>query len=251
MTVRTLIVDDEPLARERLQRLLRADARLEIVGECADGESAIRALRELQPELVLLDIQMPEMDGFEVLERVDAPLPKVIFVTAYDSYAIRAFEVNAVDYVLKPVDPARLARAIDRALSEHVGTAALEQRISAVLQAVRPAAAARTRLVVHEGNNTFLLPVRDIDWVEAAGNYVKVHAKGKTYLQREPLKDIEARLDPGQFVRVNRSAIVNLDAVERIQAWFRGEYQLFLRDGSQLTSSRAYGQAFRTLLEAK
>ncbi|HUP90387.1 MAG TPA: LytTR family DNA-binding domain-containing protein [Longimicrobiales bacterium] len=243
--MRALIVDDEPLGRERLRMHVVNDPRIEIVGEAADGKEAIEQIDALQPDLVFLDVQMPEFDGFEVVRALDAEkMPQIIFVTAYDEYAVRAFDVNAVDYVLKPVDPVRLKTAIDRAIA----TRGVDQKLHALLRSVQTTKFLK-RIVVREKGAAFFLPIQDVDWVEAAGNYVKVHAVGKAFLLRQSLKDFEEQLDPEQFARVHRSAILNIGSVVRIEPWSRGEYRVILRDKSELRSSRAFGQAFRKLLE--
>lgn len=245
--IRALIIDDEPLGRERIRMLLQAHPHVTVVGECADGRSAVQAVRAQRPDLVFLDIRMPEMDGFEVLEALEVEeLPKVVFVTAFDEYAIRAFEVNAVDYLLKPIDPDRLARSIER-VERNAGNHAGEQLLAVLELMRRPAH--RNRVVVRDKRGAFFLSIADIAWLEAAGNYVRVHATGGSYLVRDTLKELEATLDPERFVRVHRSAVVNLDAVERVEPWKRGEYAIVLRDGTRLVSSRTYGSAFRAMLE--
>ena len=247
MTIRALIVDDEPLSRERIRMLLAEHREMEIIGECADGAEAVAAIRTQSPDLVFLDIQMPEMDGFEVLQQLHGvSMPVVIFVTAYDAYAIRAFEVNAADYLLKPVDPARFAAALERVTRSHQDDV-VERMLHAVESIKRPRF--RTRIVVRDAKGAFFLPVEEITWLEAADNYVRLHAGEASYLIRETLKNIEASLDPERFVRVHRSAMVNLEKIARVEPWSRGEYAIVLRDGTKLTSSRAYGSAFRALLE--
>ena len=247
MTVRALIVDDEPLSRERVRMLLAAHPEIRVVGECADGSEAVSAIHELDPDLVFLDIQMPEMDGFEVLQQLGATrMPAVIFVTAYDAYAIRAFEVNAVDYLLKPVDPQRFATAVERVTRERPDDV-VERVLSVVESIKRPRY--RSRFVVRDARGAFFLPAEAITWLEAADNYVRIHTGDAQYLLRETLKHIEASLDPERFVRVHRSAMVNLEKIARVEPWARGEYAIVLRDGTRLTSSRAYGGAFRALLE--
>lgn len=244
--MRALIVDDEPLSRERVRMLLDAHPQISIAGECANGEEAVATIVEVSPDLVFLDVQMPGMDGFEVLERLPArPLPAIIFVTAYDAYAIRAFEVNAVDYLLKPVDPARLAVAVDRVLRHRSDS--LEKVLSVVEAMRRPHF--RSRFVVRDAKGAFFLSAHEIDWLESADNYVRIHARAAAFLVRETLKNIESTLDPERFVRVHRSAIVNLEKVARIEPWTRGEYSIVLHDGTRLTSSRTYGSAFRELME--
>ena len=247
MTMRALIVDDEPLSRERVRMLLAPYPAIQVIGECADGGEAVAAIRAMSPDLVFLDIQMPEMDGFEVLQQLGPTrAPAVIFITAYDAYAIRAFEVNAVDYLLKPLDPARFAMALDRVTRGRPDDVA--ERVLSVVESIkRPRY--RTRIVVRDAKGAFFLPVEAITWLAAADNYVRVHTGETSYLVRETLKHIEASLDPERFVRVHRSAVVNLEQVARVEPWARGEYAILLRDGTRLTSSRAYGGAFRALLE--
>jgi two-component system LytT family response regulator len=247
MTIRALIVDDEPLSRERIRMLLAGHPAVRIVGECADGGEAVTAIRAQAPDLVFLDIQMPELDGFDVLQQLEgARMPAVIFVTAYDAYAIRAFEVNAVDYLLKPVDPARFAAALERVTRARPDEV-VERVLSVVESMKRPRY--RTRFVVRDSNGAFFLPADSITWLEAADNYVRLHTDGGSYLLRETLKGIEASLDPERFVRVHRSAMVNLEKIARVEPWSRGEYAIVLGNGTRLTSSRAYGGAFRALLE--
>ena len=249
--LRVLIVDDEPLGLERVRSIIRTDGRLQIVGECASGAEAVQAVQTLSPDILLLDIQMPGMDGFEVIAQIDSPdMPVVIFVTAYDTYAIRAFDVNAVDYVLKPVDPARLATAIDRAV-ESLGaqeTGMLQLRMTTLLRSLQAREKYATRIAVPDKGGAILLRVSDVDWIEAAGNYVRVHSGDRGYVLRESLAAFEKRLDPAEFVRVNRSAIANINSIQRAEPWSRGEYTLLLRNGARLTSSRAHGQALRNLL---
>jgi two-component system LytT family response regulator len=248
MTVRALIVDDEPPSRERIRMLLEDHPEVNVVGESGDGRSAVAAIRALAPDLVFLDIRMPEMDGFEVLEALTPQeLPRVIFVTAFDEYAIRAFEVNALDYLLKPIDPARLKSAVERATHPQRDSD-IAEHVLALLESVKRKKH-RSRIVVRDAKGAFFLSVDDITWLEAQGNYVRIHAGARSYLLRDTLKELEATLDPERFVRVHRSAIVNLDHIERIEPWSRGEYALTLRNGARLTSSRSYGAAFRALLD--
>ena len=250
--LRALIVDDEPLSRERVATLLAPDDRVLVAGECADGRQAVAAIRAVAPDLVFLDVQMPELDGFGVLEEIGAAeMPHVVFVTAYDSYAIRAFEVNALDYLLKPVDPERLAVAVDRAVEQagRRAAGAPDPRLAALLDSLERRRRYTARFVVHERGGAFFLPADAVALIEAERNYVRLHARdGATHLIREPLKEVEAGLDPERFVRVSRSAIVALESVERVEPWFRGEHVLILRDGTRLTTSRAHGEAFRALL---
>lgn len=261
--VRVLIVDDEPLAREGIRLLLERDPEVEVVGECADGAEAVRAALEHEPDLLLLDVQMPEMDGFQVLRALPAEqLPVVIFVTAYDHYALQAFEVHALDYLLKPFDDERFERALARAKAqvrrEQIG--GLSRSLAALLGAYGgssasgdraappPAAGHLTRLVVKSGGRIVFLDARDVDWIEAADYYVRLHSGGKTHLLRESMAALEAKLDPERFVRIHRSAIVNLDRVRELQPWFRGQHAVILKDGTRLTLSRGRRARLEELL---
>ena len=212
MRLRAVIVDDEPLARERVRELLGEESDVEVVAECADGVEAVAAIRREDPDLVFLDVQMPEMDGFEVLDALDAEtLPAVVFVTAYDRYALKAFDVHAVDYLLKPFDRARFRSALDRARldlrSDDAG-----RRILALVADLRRERRPQQRIVVKAAGRVFFLRPDEVDWMEAAGNYVRPHVGKEAYLVRETMKGLEERLDPDTFIRVHRSRIVNLDA---------------------------------------
>jgi two-component system LytT family response regulator len=243
--IRTLIVDDEPLARQRLRKLLEAEPDIEVIGECPDGESAVTAIVEHRPDLVFLDVQMPDLDGFGVLEAVGAEeMPTVIFVTAYDHYALRAFEVHALDYLLKPFDRERFDKALGRARA-HLGRdrpGEVHEQLQALLADVRPERKASERLVIKSSSRVFFLRVEEIDWIEAAGNYLKLHVGDETHLLRETMNSLEGRLDPDRFLRVHRSTIVNIERVQELQPWFHGDYLVILRDGTQLTLSRSYRQ---------
>ena len=244
MTVRVLIVDDEELARQRLQRLLASEEDVEIIGEAADGVQAVDSIRRLMPDLVFLDVQMPEVDGFAVLERLrPRPAPAIIFVTAHDDYALRAFDVHAVDYLRKPFDAARFQEAFSRARQRLAGSGAEDQarKIDALLAQVESQPPrSRERLMVRTDGRLYFVRIDDIDWIEAAGNYVKLHVGRETHLMRETMMGIEKMLDPTRFLRIHRSAIVNLDRVREMQPWFSGEYTVILRDGTQLRLSRVY-----------
>ena len=250
MTVRVLIVDDEELARQRLQRLLASEDDVEIIGEAADGVQAVDSIRRLMPDLVFLDVQMPEVDGFAVLERLrPRPTPAVIFVTAHDDYALRAFDVHAVDYLRKPFDAARFKEAFSRARQRLAGSGAEDQarKIDALLAQVESQPPrSRERLMVRTDGRLYFVRIDDIDWIEAAGNYVKLHVGRETHLMRETMMGIEKMLDPTRFLRIHRSAIVNLDRVREMQPWFSGEYTVILRDGTQLRLSRVYRERLET-----
>jgi two-component system LytT family response regulator len=246
MTLRTLIVDDEPLARERLRNLLAGDADIEIVGECGDGRSAVAAIRELAPDLVFLDVQMPELDGLGVVAAVGAErMPATVFVTAFDQYAVRAFDVSAVDYLLKPFDAERFAAALRRVKAQvhRQADAGVRDRLMTLLADARPAAALppiAERLAIKSGGKVVFVRVDEIDWVEAAGNYCRLHSGKQSHLLRETMATLEVRLDPKKFVRIHRSTIVNLDRIRELQPYFHGDYVVLLRDGKQLTMSRTY-----------
>jgi len=251
MKIRTLLVDDEALARERLRDMLAAEPDLEIIGECADGAEAVTALERDQPDLVFLDVQMPELDGFDVLAAArPARPPVVIFTTAYSEHALRAFEVHALDYLLKPFDRERLQVALRRA-REHLRlarTEALNEKLHALLAEMRPPARKVDRLVVKSGNRVVLLRTADVDWIEAADNYVNLHVGTESHLLRETMAALEARLDPRQFLRISRSAIVNLDRVKELQPMFHGDYVVILRNGTRLNLSRSYRDKLQQLL---
>jgi len=251
MKTRTLIVDDEPLARERLRQLLAGEADIELVGECADGREAVAAIRETSPDLVFLDVQMPELTGFEVLEQVHGGrLPVIVFVTAHDQFALKAFEVHALDYLLKPFDRDRFQTALRRAL-DHIRrnqTGELDQRLSALLQDLKPPARPLDRLAVKSSGRVVLVRVDDIDWVEAADNYVELHVGAESHLHRETMADLEQMLPPARFMRISRSAIVNVDRIKELQPLFHGEYAVILRNGTRLTLSRSYREKLDQLL---
>lgn len=226
---RVLIVDDEALARERLRTLLAAEPGVTIVGECAGGREAVAAIVEQRPDLVFLDIQMPDLDGFQVLEAVANDwLPAVVFVTAYDEYAIQAFDVHAMDYILKPIEPARFKKALARALRR----------------------GPLDRLVVRARGKVMFVKHADIDWIEADGKLCQLHAGRETHAVRIRMKRLEERLAPHGFVRVHRSAIVNVDRIKELEPWFHGEYVVILKDGTKLTSSAAHSQALHRIIDA-
>ncbi|RME89923.1 MAG: DNA-binding response regulator [Verrucomicrobia bacterium] len=252
MSIRTVIVDDEPLARERLRKLAEAEGDLEIVAECADGREAVQAIEEHRPDLVFLDIQMPEMDGFAVLQEVTTPeLPVVVFVTAYSQHAIRAFEVHALDYLLKPFTRTRFKQAVER-VRQHLQlkqTGDLNRKLTNLLNEIRPESRPPDRLAVRSGGRVFFVRIPDIDWVEAADNYVNLHVGKESHLVRETLTAMEKRLEPHQFVRISRSALVNLDRIRELQPLFHGDYAVILRDGTRLNLSRTHRERLRRFLE--
>ncbi len=248
--IRTLIIDDVALARQRLKRCLAGDAEIEIVGECDNGEKAVADIRSLAPELIFLDVQMPALDGFGVLEALrDDPLPAVIFVTAYNDYAIQAFEVNALDYLLKPVDCERLDKAVQRAksrLAQVVRDDGLDSRFRALLEDIKTKYI--KRLTIKLTGRTILLPVDEIDWIETHGNYLKVHAGRESHLIRATMQSLETKLNPEKFVRVHRSVIVNVEKIKEIYPRSNGDQDLVLQNGRQLMLSRNYRERFFSLL---
>jgi two-component system LytT family response regulator len=243
LKIRALIVDDEPLGRERIRTLLREDAEVEVVGECVDGRQAIAAVERLKPDLLFLDVQMPEMDGFAVVDAMAAQhMPAIIFVTAYDRYAVQAFEVHALDYLLKSFDRERFQSAVARAKQEirRSREGALNERLAGLLEDLESRKQRATRVVIKSAGRIFFLPVEEIDWVEAADNYVRIHAGAEAHLVRETLQSLEGRLDPARFLRIHRSTIVNLDRIRELHPLFHGDYAVRLRDGTELTLSRNY-----------
>jgi len=242
--IRALIVDDEPLARERLRTLLQAEADVEILGECRDGRQAVAAIQDQSPDLVFLDVQIPELDGFGVIEAVGVDeAPVIVFVTAYDNYALHAFEVHAVDYLLKPFDEERFQKALARArnaVESRRSGGRVGEKLLALLQDLKAPHGYLERLVVKSAGRLFFLRTSEISWIESAGNYVCLHVGSESHLLRETMNGLEAKLDPARFVRIHRTAIVNIDEVKELQPLFHGEYQVMLRDGTQLTLSRGY-----------
>jgi two-component system LytT family response regulator len=241
--IRALIVDDEAPARRKLRALLGRESDFEIVGEAEDGRAAVEAIRAVDPDVVFLDIQMPRLDGFGVIAEVGVEaMPLVVFVTAYDEHAVRAFEVQALDYLLKPFAPSRFQSLLAR-LRQRIDQkpADLDDRIERLLATVRPAAAVLRQILVERGEGRqALLAVADIDLIRADGNYLVFLSKGEEYRKRGTLREIEERFDPTQFVRLNRSEIVRLEAIKELQPWFHGDARVLMRDGTVLTWSRRY-----------
>jgi len=264
MTMRVLIVDDEPTPRERLRRLLDAEPDVEVVGDAEDGRDALEAIAELRPDVVFLDIQMPEMSGLDVARQLDESLrPLIVFVTAYDQYAIEAFEVHAFDYLLKPFDAGRLRVPLRRARqrlasgerTELSAVAALLARIEATQRelAAMPASSGPAyleRVLVRSDDRAVSVKVAEVERFEASGNYVRIHTARGEHEVRDTLARFEARLDPKQFQRVHRKTIVNVDAVKEIQTWFSGDYIMVLRSGAKVRLSRYYRRALRALGES-
>jgi two-component system LytT family response regulator len=241
--IRTLIVDDERLARKRIRQLLEAETDIEVLGECGDAQQAAAFIEQRSPDLVFLDVQMPGDDGFAMLRALDPEkLPAVIFVTAYDHYALRAFEVQALDYLLKPFDRARFLAALERARSQIRGSKGpdLDRRLSALLETLQAKQKLPDRLVIKSAGRVSFLKTDEIDWIEAADNYVKLHAGSESHLLRETLASIAARLDPEKFLRIHRSTVINVNRLKQLQPWFHGDYVAILEDGTKLNLSRTY-----------
>jgi two-component system LytT family response regulator len=239
--IRVLIVDDERPARQKIRRYLEAETDMEIVAEASNGIEAVAAIDKENPDLVFLDVQMPGLDGFGVLDALSVhPMPQIVFVTAHDEFALRAFEVHALDYLLKPFEPARFKKVLERArelirrtnddVSEKVNRLLEEMRDHSYLE----------RLFINSGERAFFLQVNRIDWIEAAKNYIRVHAGQDVYTLRGTVEGICAKLDPERFIRVNRSQVVNLDSIRELQPWFHGEYRIILKDGTEMMWSRRY-----------
>jgi two-component system, LytTR family, response regulator len=245
--IRTMIVDDEPPARRNLRALLKGVPDVELVKECGNGREAVCQIRALQPDLLFLDIQMPELDGFEVLENLAGhPLPFIIFVTAYDQYALKAFEVSALDYLLKPFDDTRFHRALSQARRqiEQQDASELGRKLLALMGAREvktdaPPPRYLTRLMVKTAGRVIFIRADEIDWIEAYDNYVRLHVGGKGRLLRQTMNELEAALNPGQFARIHRSTIVNLDRVKELRSHFNGEHLVVLHDGTELKLSRS------------
>ncbi|HMB92641.1 MAG TPA: LytTR family DNA-binding domain-containing protein [Rhodothermales bacterium] len=243
--LQTLIVDDEPLGRERIRTLLASRKDVQVAGEAKDGDEAVGLLQSTDFDLAFLDIQMPHRSGFEVIRAVGVEqMPPVVFVTAYDAYALQAFEVHALDYLLKPFEPERFHEALDRvlALIQKQNRTDLDARVQQLLDDLEPAPEPIQRLMIKTHQRIQFIRTEDIDWIEAAGNYVKLHVGSQTHLLRQTMTSLEDRLDSNRFLRIHRSTIVNLDRVKDLKAMMNGEYEVRLQDGTRLTLSRGYRQ---------
>jgi two-component system LytT family response regulator len=268
--IRTMVVDDEPAARRGIVLLLERDPDILVVGEAGSGAEAVRRIKAERPDLVFLDVQMPEMNGFKVLEALEAPRPAVIFITAFDQHALQAFEVNAIDYLLKPFEDDRFWTALRRAKSELVRrqTDALSEKLSHLLEHLQANVAAagapaptgegslaheaitRERILLRSGGEIYFVKAEDIDWIEAEGDYMKFHAVGRVHLLRETMANLEERLDPKRFIRIHRSTIVNIDRVKKLSPSFAGEYAVILHDGTKLRLSRGYHDRLQELMRS-
>lgn len=266
--IRTLIVDDEVLAREMIAELLAGDSEIEIIGECGNGLEALMMIQSESPDLVFLDIQMPDLDGFSLIERVGLKqMPMTIFVTAFDRYALRAFTVHALDYLLKPFDHERFYESLERAKFQlhNQGLENVKKHITDLLTdlkfnprenksdalSISQKKDYRNRLAVKSNGRLFFLKVKEINWIEAAGDYVHLHTDKKSHLIREKIGDIAIKLDPEMFLRIHRSTIVNIELIKDIQPLFKGEYIVTLTNDKQLNLSRGYRDKLQRLLEQK
>lgn len=249
--IRALVVDDEPVARSHLRALLEDRGDVQVVDECGDGRTAVERIRALGPDLVLLDVQMPELDGLGVVRAIGPErMPPVVFVTAHDQHAVDAFEVHALDYVLKPVHRARFNGAIDRVVGLiRSGSAVNRSRpLAEALERLSPSGS--ERLAIKSGERVLYLKVSDIDWIEAADDLVRIHVGKATHDHRSTMSQIEQRLPPSRFVRIHRSTIVNMDRIREFQPWFQGDWILVLADGTRLQSGKSYRKRIRELMDS-
>jgi len=253
MTICALIVDDEPLARERIRQLLEGEGDVHVIGECGSGPEALLEIDRECPDLVFLDVEMPEMDGFEVLRAIDREnLPTVVFVTAYSQYALRAFDVHALDYLVKPVRRARFLESLQRARAEiRRRASSAEDRLRALLEQLRDGQGPRRRIAFRTEGRIVLVPVDEISSIVAAGNYVDVHRASGVFRVRSTLAAVEAMLDPSVFRRIHRSTIINVEHVEELQPLFRGELDVALKSGERLRVSRPYREALESVLAGR
>jgi len=249
--INALIVDDEPLARDRIRELLKEHPEIEVIGEARNGREAIDTIAALGPDLVFLDVQMPDLDGFDVLQNLQVEkMPLIIFVTAYDQHALRAFDVHAVDYLTKPFDRKRFAEAVEHAKVFMKGAKEPDTaRILSLLQELRTGARYLERFAVKNGETVFFVRAEDVDAIEAQGNYVRLSVAKSSHLLRDTLNNIESQINPRRFVRIHRRTIVNIDRVKEVQTWARGEYRVVLFTGACYTLSRTYRQHFEKFIK--
>ena len=249
--IKALIVDDEPLARRKIREMLEEDDEIVSISESSNAGDAIHKMQEESPDILFLDVEMPEADGFSVIASLEQKaLPLVVFVTAYNQYALKAFEVYAFDYLLKPFDYERFERTLQRAKSKlkEVKQEDLVRQIRSFFSKAKWGSTLPSRLAVKDGQRVSFVNVRDIDWIEAEGNYVRIHTGKESHLLREAISNMESRLDPSRFLRIHRSAIVNVDRIRELQSWFHGEYHVILQNGKQLLLTRSYRDNLRELL---
>ena len=252
--IRTLVVDDEPVARARVLSLLRDETDIEVVGECSTGPQAVSVIEATSPDLVFLDVQMPQMDGFALARTLGQDMPAVVFVTAYDEYALQAFEIHALDYLLKPFSAERFKSALTH-VRQHIAKrqAAADRQLPTRLPEIQHPepgrqSVRRDRLVIKSSGRIYFIRIQDIDWCEASGNYVRLHIGEQTHLVRGTMSHLESQLDPAQFVRIHRSAIVNVERIQELRSSFNGEYLITLNDKTRLTLSRGYREGLQARL---
>ncbi len=258
--ITALIVDDEPLARRGIRQSLQTVSDVEIIGECKNGREAVAAIERQKPDLIFLDVQMPLLDGFGVIEEIGAENMQaaVVFVTAFDEHAIRAFEINALDYLLKPVDPERFKKTLERVREQikNQQSGQLDEKLSALLRDVESlkekdvSREPLRRVVIKENGRVFFLDASEIDWISAEGNYVGLHTKNKIHLLRETMDGIERKLNAHEFLRLRRSTIVRIEQIKELQPLFKGEFVVVLKDGTKLSTSRRYRQNLNALLKS-
>lgn len=254
MSIRTLIVDDEPLARDRIKRFLRDEPDIEIVGEVGNGADAIKLIRSTTPDLVFLDIQMPVKTGFEAIKSLsEKEMPAIVFVTAFDQYALQAFDVHALDYLLKPFTRDRFKRSVARVRQqiESRRMGGLDERLLSLISDLKTEKKYLERIVIKSVGRVFFLKTDEIDWIEAAGNYVKIHVGRESHMIRETMNGIEAKLDPETFLRIHRSTVVHIDRIKELHPMFSGDYSVILKDGTELALSRNYRERFLELFDSQ
>ena len=248
-TIRTVIIDDERLARQRIRRMLANSPDFEVMAEFENSQHGLEYLEDTGADLLFLDVQMPGLDGFALLEALDpARMPMVIFVTAYDEYALRAFEYHAFDYLLKPFDQTRFEKALERARKQLTSQGSNNEKLLNLLNEIRQRNQEPARFAIKTPGRVFFVRQEDIDWIEAADNYVNLHVGADTHLIRETMNSLEGRLDSRKFLRIHRSTSVNAERIKDLRPWFHGEYVVLLKDGTELTLSRTYREKILSLL---
>jgi two-component system LytT family response regulator len=244
--IRVVIVDDESPARRKISRFLSGEEDFAVIGEAGTGLEAVQVIERDRPDLIFLDVQMPGLDGFGVIEALTAkPLPQIVFITAYDHFALKAFEVHALDYLLKPFDQPRFQKVLDRVRQQFARATKdqqedLSEKLNLLLKELNGRPKYAERLLVNAGERTLLLAVEKIDLIEAARNYVNLHVGRESYLLRSTIEGLSQKLDPSKFLRANRSQIVNVESIRELQPWFHGEYKIILNDGTEVSWSRRY-----------
>ncbi|MDP1677357.1 MAG: LytTR family DNA-binding domain-containing protein [Bacteroidota bacterium] len=248
--IRAIIIDDEPLARDKVKLFAAGEPDIEVVDTCSNGHEAIASFNKFKPDLLFLDIQMPEINGFEVLQQLPV-LPGIIFITAYDEFALRAFEFHALDYLLKPYDRERFQKSVIHArsaLRSRTETETTTEQIKLLLHSIQQHSDKLERLIVKTNGRIIFLRIEEIDWMEAAGNYVKLHVGNESHLIRETMNGLEHQLNPQKFIRIHRSTIINIEKIKELEPYFNGEYKVVLNNSTQLILSRNYRENFTNVL---